>query len=143
MAMNGFVKTYGTAGMPARVCAYDDGLLVLKGKGAGVAVMFGAIGGALARRSALKKIQEAMATIREQPTAAAAAAAVDGAVHLPADQITRATIGKAAFGAKKLTIEASSGTTTQRFHKREQTVHEASQVLGAVLGDRLQVESTD
>ncbi len=140
--MRGFVKAYGTAGMPSRVCAYDDGLVVVQGKGAGIAIMFGAIGGAFARRSSLKKVQESMSAIRDQPSAAAAASAIEGATLHPADQ-TSATIAKAAFGAKKLTLQSPAGTTTVRFNKSEQTVHDAQQLLGGVLGDRLTVEVSD
>ena len=134
----------GGAGQTASLIVFDDGILVVSGsKAASAGVAFGAIGGAVGAVAAKKALAKKLAIIDELgPSASSgqAAAAVKGAQHLSATDITAARIAKGLGQGRKLRFDLPSGPVKLRWAGKQTPVATVAGLLQLLLGDRLEVD---
>lgn len=136
----GTLHFIGTAGSPLDFHVFDDAIVVIEaGRGHRAGLAFGAVGGAVSATSANRQVKKR----REQAeatgfaSAAALAAAVDGAQLLPLVDVASARLEKALGRGRKLTVTTRQGRSrTYRFASNRQPPEEVAAVLGSALGDR-------
>ena len=142
MAYQGSLKVLTRSATPAALCVFDDGLVVIEGsRGARAGLLFGAIGGLVAARSAQKALDQKLGIVNGLgPTATSdqAAASVENATAYSTAAIASVDVTKGIGKGRKLKIEASDGRSSKLVFNTKQTpTEEFDRLVRPLLGDRL------